>query len=331
MSMFGKHSHQLSDRPGSTASPVGGRAPFGSKRLVVTLVGALCCAPVLLAQAPARADDPPPQPSRVEWSPSWPRFRLWEYAGTAAFGAATWYVDRNNPPLAEPRWRGGILFDDAARGWLRAGTPEGRARANQVSNVLWLGGSAVPFVIDLPVALLVHGQPQVAWQLLAMDLEAYAVAGFVNRTLHFEVARGRPDLADCAANPGYDELCGGPSNNASFPSGHALGIATAAGLTCVHHRYLPLYGHPVADGGACGFMVLATVVTAATRIMADRHHGTDVLAGAAIGFGSGYGIPWLLHYRYGRASDETVALSSGPVLLPFAGSTELGVAMVGTL
>jgi membrane-associated phospholipid phosphatase len=329
--MFQTHSLRAKGGRPATARRAGNRVHIGSRPAIVAVLAALCGAPMVLVTAPARADEIPRRPPRVEWSPSWPRFRPWEYAGTAAFGAATLYVDRYAPPPAAPRWRGGILFDDAARGWLRAGTPEGRARAGHISDVLWVSGSAVPFVIDLPVALLVHGEPQVAWQLLAMDLEAYAVAGFVNRTLHVGVARGRPDLADCAANPGYDKLCGGPGNNASFPSGHTLGVATAAGLTCVHHRYLPLYGHPVADGGACGLMTLATLVTAATRIMADRHHGTDVLAGAAIGFGSGYGIPWLLHYRSRGPSDETSSFRQRPVLVPFAGSTELGVAMVGTL
>jgi membrane-associated phospholipid phosphatase len=299
--------------------------------LRLALIAALVAAPLVLTPSRASADDATPPQPRVEWSEKWPRFRLSEYAGTVVFGAATWTITRYRLPPAQPRWQGGVLFDDAFRGWLRAETPEGRARANHVSDMVWLGGSAVPFVIDLPIVLLAHRQPQVAWQILMMDLEAYAVAGFIGRTMHLELGRGRPSVADCAADPGYDPLCGGRGNNASFPSGHTLGVATAAGLTCVHHRYLPLYGHPVADGSVCGVMALATLVTGATRIMADRHHSTDVLAGAAIGFASGYGIPWLLHYRSRGESDQDHALRQRPVLVPFAGTTEIGVGLVGTI
>jgi membrane-associated phospholipid phosphatase len=32
------------------------------------------------------------------------------------------------------------------------------------------------------------------------------------------------------------------------------------------------------------------------RIMGDRHYLSDVLAGGALGFAFGYGVPTLLHY-----------------------------------
>lgn len=282
----------------------------------------------------ARADESDPgAPRKVEWRAEWPRFRLWEYAGTAAFGAATLAIDHVATLPAEPRWTGGILFDDSVRGWLRADSADGRRRAGTVSDRLWLGGSAVPFVVDLPVALLAHRQPEVAWQLLMMDLEAYSVAGFFNRLLHFEAGRGRPSLDACRNDGSYDALCGAPSNNASFPSGHTLGVATAAGLTCVHHRYLPLYGSEAADTSACVLMSLATVATATTRIMADRHYASDVLAGAALGFTAGYGLPWLLHYRARRPADGggTPAPERFTMLVPYAGSAEVGLGVVGIL
>jgi membrane-associated phospholipid phosphatase len=302
--------------------------------LAPTVLALACAIGGMMVAPPARADveDVARPPSRVEWNKAWPRFRWWEYVGTAAFGAGTLYLTETSGVPERPSWQGGALFDDGVRGWLRAETREGRMRAGAVSDVFWLGGSAYPFVIDLPVALLAHRQPQVAWQMLMMNLEAYAVAGFINRAMHFNVGRTRPSYDECAKNPAYDELCGSSGNNAAFPSGHTLGIATAAGLTCVHHRYLPLYGHPAADASACVAMSLGTAITAITRVIADRHHTTDVLAGATIGFAAGYALPWLLHYRTRPGwGAEKQATWRRPVLIPYGGTTQLGIGLVGTL
>jgi membrane-associated phospholipid phosphatase len=215
------------------------------------------------------------------------------------------------------------------RGWLRADTPAGRAEAARISDDLTLIRYVVPFGVDLSVTLLVHRQIGVTWQLFMMDLEAFAVAGFINNVLFYEAGRARPDNPDCAANPNYEPLCGAGSAE-SFPSGHTLGVATAAGLTCVNHRYLPIYGDATADAAACVLMSMATVATGVTRIMSDRHFTTDVLTGMAIGFSTGYGLPWLLHYR-SRGGGEADASAHGAVVLPFAGPRQLGLSLVGAL
>ncbi|HVU49278.1 MAG TPA: phosphatase PAP2 family protein [Polyangia bacterium] len=199
----------------------------------------------------ARSRTPSP---RVEWT--WPRFRWWEYAGTAGVYVADAWVRFHEPPPDHPRWIGQNPFDDTIAG------------------------------------------------------------------------RARPSTPDCAANPGYDALCGDIANNASFPSGHVLTIATAAGLVCVHHRYLPLYGSEAADAGACALLTAATAATGVARIVADRHFATDMLIGATIGFGSGYGLPWLLHYRAGRALDAG-GEGRAVMLLPLAGPNMLGLSVAG--
>ncbi len=58
------------------------------------------------------------------------------------------------------------------------------------------------------------------------------------------------------------------------------------------------------------------------RIMGDRHYATDVLAGAAIGFGFGFGVPTLLHYHGGGYAD-TLAVS------PLMGGGSIGVLTSG--
>jgi len=294
------------------------------------MVGAAAMAAMVsLCTTGASAAPDEVQTPRVEWNPRWPRFRWWEYGATPVLGGASIYLHYYAPLPPQAKWQGDNVIDDTVRGWLRADTLDGRARAGTIGDALWLGGTAVPFVIDLPVVLLAHRQPHVAWQLLMMDLEANAVAGFINSALFYEVGRGRPSYANCAADPGYDSLCGATGNNASFPSGHVLGIATGAGLTCVHHAYLPIYGHGAADASACVVMSAATVATGVTRIVADRHYTTDVVAGAVIGFAGGYGIPWLLHYRAGAAAVGPER--SHVVLVPFGGAGSGGIAIVGIL
>jgi membrane-associated phospholipid phosphatase len=276
----------------------------------------------------AHAADDAPAKRRVEWSPEWRRFRLWEYALSAAAVGGAVAIHYYDSPPTHPLWYGNNPVDDTFRGWLRLDTREGRTRANTVSNVLWLGGGVAPFVVDLPIVLLVHRQPGLTGQLLLMDLEATAVSQFISNVLLFETGRARPSYQNCLADQTYNNLCGTPANNISFPSGHVMTIATAAGLTCVHHHYLPLYDSPGADAGACVFMSVATLATGATRMMADHHRATDVLVGAGLGFSIGYGMPWLLHYRVRRASD---AGQPSAVLVPFGAPGTLGVGVLGLL
>ena len=259
---------------------------------------------------------------RLEWDPSWSRFRWWEYAGTAGVYVADWYVRYHEPPPDRASWEGNNAFDDTIRGWLRSSSYGTRHTAGKVSDWTVLVGSVYPFAVDLPVVAVVHRNPDVMWQMLMMNLEANAVAGVINNSLFHFAGRARPNTQECNADPRYDPLCGAPGDNASFPSGHVLTIATAAGLTCAHHQYLPIYGSDAADAGACAMLLGATAVTGVARVVADRHFATDVLAGGLIGFGSGYGLPLLLHYRAGDTGPRTA-------ILPMAGPEVLGLSVIG--
>jgi membrane-associated phospholipid phosphatase len=296
------------------------------------VASALLVGAVLAAGGGARADEPPVKPPpapRVEWRPEWPRFRPWEYGASAALGLGSLYLRAyTSRAPSSTYWQGRNVVDDTLRGWFRLDSRAGRERASVVSD--WLVGSGVvlTFAVDLPVALFAHHEPGVAWQLLLMDLEVNAFAGFVNNLLFYTVGRGRPGLDDCRTNPNYDVLCGMAENNVSFPSGHTLTIATAAGLTCVHHRYLPLYGSVAADRGACALALGLTVATAVARLMSDRHFASDTLIGGAIGFGSGYGLPWLLHYGAGLAPEPD---ARHVAVVPWAGPRAAGLGVMGAL
>jgi hypothetical protein len=97
----------------------------------------------------------------------------------------------------------------------------------------------------------------------------------------------------------------------------------------VHHHYLPLFGGGAGDTAACIVMSAAVAATAISRIAADRHYFTDSLAGAALGYAAGYGLPWLLHYRYGPAVGAEP--QAHVAVVPFGASGALGVQLVGLM
>jgi membrane-associated phospholipid phosphatase len=71
---------------------------------------------------------------------------------------------------------------------------------------------------------------------------------------------------------------------------------TGAGLLCVYHEELPLYGGGAWDVAACVEGITVGVGVGVLRLMADRHYVSDVMVGGAIGFVSGYALPRLLHF-----------------------------------
>jgi membrane-associated phospholipid phosphatase len=93
----------------------------------------------------------------------------------------------------------------------------------------------------------------------------------------------------------------------AFWSGHTSIVAASAGLVWASHRYMPLWGSPVADASACALAVTGALVTGVTRLAADRHYASDVIVGMGVGFGLGYAVPILLHYTR-KESPLTLAI-----------------------
>ena len=48
---------------------------------------------------------------------------------------------------------------------------------------------------------------------------------------------------------------------------------------------------------------------AVLRVSSDNHYLTDVMLGAALGIGSGYFLPWFLHYRGSKTRSVALAPS----------------------
>jgi PAP2 superfamily len=260
---------------------------------------------VLLPAREAHAADP----NRVEWSPDWPRVRLLEGLGAVALTLGSYEMNANWKPRSEPTWRGGILFDDWVRRAVRGRTFSAQSVALDLSDYLLQGATLAPFVIDVYlVALSVHENAEVAAQMFLIDLQSFGLAGIASLSAENGVGRSRPYTQDCGPDGRVLDGSGHPlvnncktsSNTKSFWSGHTAAAATAAGLTCVHHQHLPLYGGGAADLSACFVMIGAAAATGVTRMVADAHWASDVIVAWGVGALSGYVLPSVLHYGFGR-------------------------------
>jgi membrane-associated phospholipid phosphatase len=283
------------------------------------------------AQAEAPAELAAPNPAQLVWKPEWPRFRTIGYGltGLSVAGAltATFLV----PYPERPRWTGGILFDDAARNALRARDPGVRDGIRLASDITLITTIVHVALIDSLIVPLARHSPDVAWQLSLINAQAFSLNILIATLLFKTAARARPSYAQCQADPHFDPLCASTSL-ASFPSSHTSTAFTAAGLTCVHHQYLPIYGAASWDATACiGSLAFATA-TGLFRLIGDRHYASDVLMGALTGFALGYIYPWLLHYRYAPAAADRPTAASNEVrwgMVPGASSAPYGMSLAG--
>lgn len=281
------------------------------------------------AQEPVKGDEPPSEP--LVWKPQWRRVGVVEYGATAGLLASTLAFRQFVSDEDEPHWTRPILFDDGARGELRARTKDGRDKAAAVSDVLFLGSMAYPFVFDAGVAAwLGHGNPDVAWQLTVIDAETFSVSFFLNAVTKRVASRERPYGVGCNDDPAYAGSCNAATRYHSFYSGHAAMTATAAGLTCAHHAHLPLYGGGVPDAVACGVGIAFTSTTGLLRIASDNHWASDVIVGHAVGFSTGLLMPWFLYYSGDDASAKTSEVpATRLVVLPAAQGEWVGMAASG--
>jgi membrane-associated phospholipid phosphatase len=303
------------------------RLPLGSclVSLGVVLAG--------LVTAGAASGEPP----RVVWNQAWPRFRTSEAVVTGAMllpiaGALFLY------PEPDDNIRGGLLFDDAIREALVLDSRSARARAASLGDVPYFGLLAFPLLVDTALVTAgIHGAGDAALQMLAMNLESYAVSGAI--ALSFQkLGRVRPAEEGCKTDPRYAPKCDSPVDlNQSFVSGHTAIAFTGAGLTCAHHRHLPLYGGGWPDVAICIATLAAASATPLLRVMSDDHYASDVLLGIGLGLASGWGLPEWLHYNAGdgeqRRSGGLLPTFGGEgwsaLVAPQIGEGTLGLTLIG--
>ncbi len=290
----------------------------------LSLTCALALGVALTAQRAGAQDDPPPGPRvsaggtptfadiprpTLVWE--WQTFQPWEYGATGAFAALS--VLPLIVPIDEGRWTAKNELDSSVRDALRPETRLGRRRAGDASDVLVAVGINHLLFDTMVVAWNVHGRGSVAWQMLLIDVETMAFARALTSIVKTAVGRERPYVEDCATDPELANLdeCQGSDRFRSFFSGHTSTAFATAGLTCIHHANLPLYGGGIGDGLACAGSLATASAVGVLRIMADDHNATDVLAGALVGAASGIGLPWLLHYRLPQADVGDAAAGAG--------------------
>jgi membrane-associated phospholipid phosphatase len=302
----------------------------------------LAAAPAAFAQAgeprpaepapPAAAADTGATKHRLNWN--YPRFRLWQYIASGSVTLTGFYlqygIEGNYP---DGSWDNGILFDDAIRGALVAESQEGRLNAHLLGDYFWHIPQYFPVVESIVLPLVTDKLNfDVAVQLTLINWQAQGLSFLLTRLGHRTVGRARPSLQECARDPEYDGACqpDAQGRTASFISGHTSMAMAGASLTCAHHQALPLYGGNAADIAICAVAVAAATTNGVLRIIADKHWATDVLAGMAVGAGTGYLLPYLLHYRYGRLEPVGAAfLPPNTALVPLVSEQSLGLALTG--
>jgi len=308
------------------------RAKFG----VMTLSGA-CLLGGMFATSTAAAADP----DRVEWSRDWPRIRVVEGLTIAAVTIGSYVVNDQWKPAKTASSRGGILFDDWVRDGLRGRTASLQNTALDVGDYLYKGSVFAPYIVDIYfVALGIHQSADVALEMTLINIQSLGLTGVVTIATERGSGRARPYTDQCQPDGTTRDAhgrtlanhCGNDDDFQSFYSGHAAATATMAGLTCVHHQHLPLYGGGFADLAPCLLMIGAATTTGLARVVADRHFATDVVTGWSVGALSGYVLPSLLHYGFsgGHPLGEirTAGLTMLPVPRVFTGGAGLGLAGV---
>ena len=256
----------------------------------------------------------------TSWNPRFSRFTPWQYGLTVAGAGAMFTSGMLLPSSNEVRWRGDVLLDHGAHDFFAASTQSGRRMASSLSDYLALGLVLYPFVVDgLLVSGLGHGNYDVAFQLTMIGLQTMVMTNLMSNLSKRLVLRARPDIDNCKT--GNELECS--SQNESFLSGHTAAAFAGAGLICANQQNLRLYGSDVAGAVTCGLALGTATAVGTLRMVANRHHLSDVLAGAALGLATGYLLPNLTNFDFGAHARSHGRLS------PLISDTNLGLQIDG--
>ncbi|MDH3844834.1 MAG: phosphatase PAP2 family protein [Myxococcales bacterium] len=259
---------------------------------------------------------------RLEWH--WKQVHWGELVATANLTVGAIVVSQVADPPA--RWTRVNAFDNWFRDRLKAEGATQR-RIDRASDALALTLIGFPVLVDsVGVALIGDKNREVAGQLLAIQAQAFAMTGFLTTATKAATGRERPYAQEqgCAE---FNLDCGRDANKSYF-SGHTSFAFTGAGLTCVAHKHLRLFGR-VGDPLACATALTLASATAIFRVSANAHWATGVLTGAGVGLFSGWLMPWLLHFRHDTSEPHDGPMRAHRFLSPYGSRHELGLSLAG--
>lgn len=314
------------------------RTSWMASRLIFAI---LSLATMLVAKA-ARAEDLPRETppaefetNRVAWTGPWARFRPWEYAVTSAVMTEAFLMRfvGPDPPKTPNKTRIDVDITDSVDV-----NGKDRDMAKLVGDIGYFGSMAYRFVDSAILPAVIWGSPDVAWQMSWIDLESFAIVAGVLWNVQLVVGRERPGYRKCPHPPvDRDFRCDDTSGNRyrGFIAGHVAVAAAGAGVTCLHHSHLPLYGGGFGDEFACAATIGATAAVGGARLIGQEHYASDVLLGGALGVFAGYIVPSALHYGFtsrGVVDAPQAAQRTIPIrvsLLPLVTPSTFGAAAVG--
>ena len=246
---------------------------------------------------------------QTEWRPGWNKIGPYEGA-TIPLMLGTAGGARLLGSPEEPNWRGPVLFDEALYD-LTSPISDNQKHTSRLGSDILVGTTvAYPFIADFLIAPQYNDvSSEATFQAFLVTTQSLSAAVATTSVLKYLIARKRPGIARSCSN--NDPFKCPETENLSFPSGHTTVAFTAAFSTCVNHKHLAFYGDGTANQLPCYLSLGAATATGLLRVVGARHYGTDVLAGAVIGFGAGYLLPKLIHYNDESDSSATTTTTSG--------------------
>ena len=191
------------------------------------------------------------------------------------------------------RWSSRNSFDTGIRDGLRLSSASQRKDADLISDLTLALSIGVLPSLTIGVKFSRTQDCVETWDMFADAMESIGLTLFATELVKLVAGRDRPYARDCGASPPSDAKCGSNDRHASFFSGHASLAAAGAGLTCSFAVKRDAWGtSSTARAAPCALGVAAALATGLLRISADRHWGSDVLAGFGIGALVGYFDTW---------------------------------------
>jgi membrane-associated phospholipid phosphatase len=225
--------------------------------------------------------------AQARWEPSWPQYALGDALLTGSLASVAITAEIIGGPR-KPRWDREILLDLPLRKAVGAQRTPFEHTAARISDATAVTLIAAPFLNAGLVGGVVHSDVTLATQLSLVSLESFAITFGLTNLTKVLVGRARPRVAECFANP---EAPCEPRPPLSFFSGHSSTAFTGAGLICAAGIATPLFGDGVAAQVPCASALGVASVTAVLRILANKHHLSDVVVGTAVGLLSGWVWP----------------------------------------